>query len=183
MNLLSDLFERIKFWKNSDRIGPDIPYTHWMLHFNKRMRSLCKKKFKHFGDEAEFRPGAYAICCSCISIGNRVVVRPGTMLHGDPDATEAGIIIEDDVLIGSDVHIYVNNHIFSAPDIPIIEQGCVPSRKVVLKKGCWVGAHVIVLPGVTIGQNAVIGAGSVVTKSIPDRVVAAGNPAVVIREL
>ena len=52
-----------------------------------------------------------------------------------------------------------------------------------MKRGCWVGANAIILPGVTIGENAVVGAGSVVTKSIPDKVVAVGNPARIIRHL
>ena len=47
----------------------------------------------------------------------------------------------------------------------------------------WLGGGVIVLPGVTIGNNAVIGAGSVVTKDIPDNVIAAGNPCKVIRRI
>ena len=47
----------------------------------------------------------------------------------------------------------------------------------------WFGGNVTVVPGVTIGSNVVVGAGSVVTKDIPDNVVVAGNPARVIREL
>ena len=47
---------------------------------------------------------------------------------------------------------------------------------------CWIGANSIILPGVTIGNNVVIGAGSVVTKDIPDNVVAVGSPAKIIRE-
>lgn len=47
----------------------------------------------------------------------------------------------------------------------------------------WFGANVTILPGVTLGDNVVVGAGAVVTKSFPDNVVIAGNPAVVIEEL
>ena len=46
----------------------------------------------------------------------------------------------------------------------------------------WIGGGAIILPGVTIGDNVVIGAGSVVTKDIPDNVVAVGNPCRVIRK-
>lgn len=48
-------------------------------------------------------------------------------------------------------------------------------------KNCWLGAGVIVLPGITIGDNVVIGAGSVVTKDLPDNVIAVGNPCHVLR--
>ena len=57
------------------------------------------------------------------------------------------------------------------------------SRPVRIEENVWLGARVIVLPGVTIGAHTVVGAGSVVTKSLPERVVAAGVPARVIRAL
>lgn len=178
-----ELLQRIRFWKSADRIGPDIPYTHWRLHFRSTMVQLCKEKFLSFDETADFRPGAYAICCSKISLGKRVVVRPTSMLFADPREGGAGITIEDDVMMGSGVHLYVNNHRFDSPHIPIIDQGHYVSEPVVLKKGCWLGANVIVLPGVTIGENSVVGAGSLVTRSIPDGVLAAGNPARIIRNL
>lgn len=147
------------------------------------MQVLCKSKFKFFSDSAEFRPGAYAICCSNISVGSRVVIRPGTMLFADPRDEGAGITLEDDVMLGSCVHIYVGNHRFDNPNTSIINQGHYPSEPVILKKGCWVGAAAIILPGVTVGENAVIGAGSVVTKNIPAFTVAVGNPARVIKSI
>ena len=178
-----ELLRRIKYWKNADRIGPDIPYTHWKLYFRSSMLRLCKSKFKSFDDTAEFRPGAYAIACSKISIGKRVVIRPNTVLHANPDDNGAGITIENDVLIGDDVHMYVDKHRFDDTRIPIIDQGDCESEEIVIKKGCWIGSNSVILPGVIIGENSVVGAGSIVTKSIPDRVVAAGNPARILRKL
>lgn len=99
----------------------------------------------------------------------------------DPRQDGAGITIEDDVLIGSAVHIYTQNHRFDDPSLPIIDQGHSPSRPVTLKRGCWVGAAAIVLPGVTIGENAVVGAGSIVTSDIPANAVAVGSPARIVR--
>lgn len=180
--MFREIINRIKFWRNTDRIGPDILGTYWSLFFKSKMLKLCKKKFKYFADTAEFRPGAYAIGCSQISIGNRVVIRPGTMLHGYSATLEDSILIEDDVLVGSGVHIYVENHRFDNPDLPIIDQGHTQAQKVILKTGCWIGANAIILPGVIIGKNAVIGAGSIVTKSIPDFCVAVGNPARVLEK-
>jgi acetyltransferase-like isoleucine patch superfamily enzyme len=180
---LSEIWARIKFWREADRLGPDIPYTHWRLHFKSTMFTLCKRKFKHFSDSAEFRPGAYAVGCSQISLGRRVVIRPGCMLHANAEEKSAAITIENDVMLGPGVHIYIDKHRFIDPNIPIIDQGDHPTESVVLKAGCWVGAGTIILPGVTIGENSVIGAGSVVTRSIPDRVLAAGNPAKVIRRI
>jgi acetyltransferase-like isoleucine patch superfamily enzyme len=179
--LFSELINKIKFSKNIDRIGPDIFWTYWRFFLNTKMTKLCKKKFLHFGHGSEIRPGAYVIGCSQISIGERVVIRPGTMLHGESDSLENTIVIEDDVLIGCGVHIYVENHNFSNPNLLISEQGHSIAKQVVLKKGCWIGANVIILPGVIVGINSVVGAGAVVTKSIPDGVVAVGNPAKVLK--
>jgi acetyltransferase-like isoleucine patch superfamily enzyme len=179
----SELRARWRFWRSADRLGPDIPLTHWKLHFPAAMRRLCEQKFQRFAAGAEFRPGAYAICCSKISLGERVVIRPGSMLFADPREGGAGIEIQDDVMIGSGVHIYVHNHRFDDPGKPIIQQGYYASAPVKLERGCWVGAGCIVLPGVTIGENAVVGAGSVVTRDIPARVVAVGNPAKPVRNI
>ena len=181
--MLKEFRDKLKFWKSTDRMGPDILGTYWRLFFKSTMLKLCSKKFKHFADTADFRPGAYAIGCSQISIGARVVIRPGTMLHGESDSLANTIIIEDDVLIGCGVHVYVENHSFENPDMVIINQGHSKAKQVVLKSGCWIGANAVLLPGITIGRNSVVGAGSIVTKSVPDRVVVAGNPARIIKEM
>ena len=54
-------------------------------------------------------------------------------------------------------------------------------KKIVIKDYAWIGSKSVILPGVTIGENAVVGAGSVVTKDVPDNVVVAGNPARIIK--
>lgn len=181
--MILELLERYRFWTEVDRIGPDIPGTHWRLHLPSLMRKLCKKKFRNFHDTSEFRPGAYAIGCSRIDIGERVVIRPGSMLHADPRDGGAGITIEAGVLLGSGVQIYVDTHQFDDPGSPIIDQGYRASRAVVLRRGCWIGANAVILPGVTVGENSVVGAGAIVTKDVPARAVVAGNPAAVLKTL
>ena len=179
--MLSQLIKKYRFDIKTDRIGPDILFTHWRLYFQNIGHSLCKKKFKKFSDSAQFRPGAYAIGCSKIEIGNRVVVRPGCMLFGESNSLETSILIEDDVMMGSGVHFYINNHKYERLDIPLIDQGYGPEKPIILRKGCWIGANSILLPGVEIGENTVIGAGSIVTKSFPKGVVVAGNPARILK--
>lgn len=181
-----ELAERLKYWQTADRIGPDIPLHHFKLHFKSSMRKLCLKKFNYFGLDAEFRPGAYAVACSRISIGDYVVIRPGTFLFADPTPGGGGIIIEDKVLIGSGVHLYTNNHQFGDANVPIYDQGyptASEDNSVLIRRGCWIGANAIVLPGVEVGENSVVGAGSVVTKTVPAKVVVAGNPARLVRTL
>lgn len=177
MSVVADLPARLAFWRKVDRIGPDIPLTHWRLHFPSSMRRLCRAKFLRFGDGAEFRPGAYAVTCSKIEIGERVVVRPGCMLFAHPEGHDGKIIIEDDVLMGGAVHIYTSNHQFDDRNRPIIDQGHREPRDVVIRRGAWIGANAVLLCGVEVGANAVVGAGSVVTRSVLAGTVAAGNPA------
>ena len=93
-----------------------------------------------------------------------------------------------------DTHIYVGDYTMIGPNVtiataghPILpelrEQGYQYNMPVRIGKNCWLGAGVIVLPGISIGDNSVIGAGSVVTKDIPDNVVAVGNPCRVLRPI
>jgi acetyltransferase-like isoleucine patch superfamily enzyme len=181
--ILFELYSRIKFWNKTDRLGPDIAGTHYKLYFKNAGRKLCKKKFKFFGEGAEFRPGAYAFACSKISIGKNVVIRPNTMFFADNRPDGAEITIEDLVLIGSGVHFYVTNHRFDNTNLSIYHQGHYQSKPIVVKTGAWIGANAIILPGVTIGINSVVGAGSIVTKDVPNFTVAVGNPAKVIKNL
>jgi acetyltransferase-like isoleucine patch superfamily enzyme len=183
---LREIVQRYRFWRDADRIGPDMLSTHWRLYFKSTMQALCSKKFNQFGNGAEFRPGAYAEACSKILIGNNVVIRPGTFLFADPSAGGGGIIIEDDVLIGPGVHFYTNNHDFSDVTRPIIQQGYPPPSEndsIIVRYGAWIGARAIILPGVTIGRNAVVGAGSVVTRDVPEFSVVVGNPARVLKRI
>lgn len=91
-----------------------------------------------------------------------------------------------------DTHIYVGDHTMFGPHVtvataghPILpelrERGYQYNAPVHIGRNCWLGAGVVIVPGVTIGDNVVIGAGSVVTKDIPDNVVAVGNPCRVLR--
>lgn len=178
-SLLRDLAARPWFCFETDRLGPDLLFTHWLLHFPTSMRWLCNHKFRRFGSSAEFRPGAYAFFTGHIEIGERVVIRPGTVIAADSDGD---IVIEDDVLIGMGVHIYADNHRFDDVRRPIIEQGY-EAFDVRLCTGCWIGANATLLPGVTIGRNAVVAAGAVVTDDVESFCVVGGVPARVIKRL
>jgi len=181
-----EFVKRVNFWLLADRLGPDMPLTHMRLHFPSSQRRLCHKKFRHFGTGAEFRPGAYAVTCSKISIGNNVIIRPGVMLFASSIGSGGGIEIHDDVLIGPGVHFYTSYHKFSDPNLPIFAQGydeVLAEDSISVHRGAWIGANVIILRGVEVGENSVVAAGSVVTKSVPPRVVVAGVPAKVVKSI
>jgi acetyltransferase-like isoleucine patch superfamily enzyme len=92
------------------------------------------------------------------------------------------ISIGTDTLIGAYCYIISGNHRIAAPDLPVRMQGY-EGGPITIGRNVWLGAHVIVLPGVTIGANAVVGAGSVVTASIPEAEIWAGAPARRIRSI
>ncbi|MBQ4054978.1 MAG: sugar O-acetyltransferase [Clostridia bacterium] len=91
-----------------------------------------------------------------------------------------------------DTHIYVGDYTMFGPNVTVASAGhpILPELRekayqynssVRIGKNCWIGAGVVIVPGITIGDNVVIGAGSIVTKDIPDNVVAVGNPCRVLR--
>ena len=89
--------------------------------------------------------------------------------------------IGKNVMMGPEVCIYTRNHAFDRTDIPMNQQGSTPEKAVVIEDDVWIGARAIILPGVHIGTGAVIGAGAVVTKDVPDYAVVGGNPARILK--
>ncbi len=90
------------------------------------------------------------------------------------------VVIGDNTLIGPAVQIYTATHPLDAVER---RGGLESARSITIGCDVWIGGGAIICPGVTIGDRSVIGAGSVVTKSIPADVIAAGNPCRVLRSL
>ena len=101
-----------------------------------------------------------------LKLGNKTDIGAFTYINA-----KYGVIIEDEVQVGSHCSIY---------SISTIDN---TSGEVILKTNCKIGSHSTVLPGVTIGKNSIIGAHSLVNTDIPDNVVAYGVPAKVIKTL
>lgn len=93
---------------------------------------------------------------------------------------EACVTIGDDCFIGPNVSIYTACHSTDPVERNTRREWAEP---VTIGDNVWIGGSVTILPGVTIGSNVTIGAGSVVTRDIPDNVVAVGNPCKVIKNL
>lgn len=90
------------------------------------------------------------------------------------------IRIGNDCIVGDSVHFYDQNHRFGKLDRPIREQGYA-TDPICIGNDVWIGARCVILKGVTIGNGAIIGAGSVVTHSIPAYAIAGGIPARVLK--
>lgn len=110
-----------------------------------------------------------------ISIGNHVYINFGAVIL---DCAE--VSIGENTLIGPNLGIYAVNHAIDAEER--INGGCI-GKAVHIGKNVWLGGDVKILAGVVIGDNTVIGAGSVVTKSVPANVIAAGNPCRILRSI
>jgi maltose O-acetyltransferase len=110
-----------------------------------------------------------------IRIGDRV------MINNNPSLTADGatITIGNDVVIGTNLNVETSDG--HSLDPGHRHDGSYPCLPVEIGDRAFLGNNVTVLKGVRIGQNAVIGAGSVVTKDVPDNAIAAGNPCRVIR--
>ena len=176
------MFKTLNFFLFYPKIGPDMYLTHWLLYMKTTRMWFQKKKIYKIGTNSEIRPFVTINGTNSITIGDNVIVPPGTILSAMANDPENGIVLCDNVLLGPNVSIYSATHNFDNIYIPIKEQGY-SSKKVVIKEGAWIGVNSVILPGVTIGKNCVIGANSVVTKDIPDYTVAVGSPAKVVKIL
>lgn len=113
-----------------------------------------------------------------IVIGNNVGISNSALVSMD------SIIIEDDVKIGGNVKIYDNDFHSLKYERRIQNLDTdIAHRPVCIKKGAFIGSHSIVLKGVTIGEKSIVGAGSVVTRDIPNGEIWAGNPAKYIKKI
>ena len=99
-----------------------------------------------------------------VVIGDNCKIRPFVFIP-------TGVTIENNVLIGPNVT-------FTNDKYPKVEGEWI-LLKTKVKSGASLGANCVILPGVTVGKEALVGAGSVVTKNVPDRAIVAGNPAVI----
>lgn len=146
-----------------------------------------------FGAPAEQREAVLATLLG--SIGARVHFEPtfrcefGFNIHIGDDfyanfdcvmLDGGGITIGDNVLFGPRVGIYTSNHSLDPEERAA---GACYAKPVVIGSNVWIGGDVTINQGVTIGDGAIVGSGSVVTRDVPARSIAAGNPARVLREI
>lgn len=136
--------------------------------------SILKQLFADIGENVAIDINFFCEYGKNISIGSDVIINSHCTLVDNEK-----ISIGNKVLIAPNVQIYTAYH-------PILPEERLKDERptyfntcaapVEIKDGAWIGGGTIILPNVTIGRNSVIGAGSVVTRSIPDNCVAVGNP-------
>jgi len=127
------------------------------------------------GADVEIEPPFFCDYGSNVKLGSGVFLNFGCVVL---DCNR--VVIGDRSLLGPGVHIYAAYH---PVDPAARSTGRELAAPVVVGSNGWIGGQAIVCPGVTIGDNTTVGAGSVVVKSLPANVVAAGNPCRVLRSL
>jgi acetyltransferase-like isoleucine patch superfamily enzyme len=112
-----------------------------------------------------------------IRVGRDSLIGEYNVLRG-----QGGITIGDRVYTSPLVQLLAVNHVYSNPNIPMIEQG-ITGEGIVVEDDVWIGAGAILTDGVRVGKGAVIAAGAVVTKDVPAHSVVGGVPAKVIKQI
>lgn len=139
---------------------------------NKLKSYLLKKSGLNIGRNINIRPNSTLI--KNFSIGDNSGVGDNCYMQGF-----GNISIGNNVMMGPEVKIYTTNH-ETKRDKLMINQGNV-TKNVMIKNDVWIGTRAIILPGVTVGEGAVIGAGAIVTKDVPDYAIVGGNPAKILK--
>ena len=155
--------ERI-FIGNNVSLGPGT-FISAMTHYPSSSMAPTKKHIKIQQFDSK------------IVIGNNVTSTSDLQI-----AAQSTITIEDDVMFASNIHLNNALHGFETAEEPYRYQPLTRILPITIKRGSWIGQNVIILPGVTIGELSIIGANSLVSGDIPDRCIAFGNPARVIKK-
>ena len=145
-----------------------------MSTYDEGYRKLLEELVPRIPETSVICPPFYCDHGDGIKLGEHVFVNANcTFLDG------GYITIGAHTLIGPCVQIYTPHHPMDYLERRGSKEYAYP---VAVGEDCWIGGGAIIMPGVTIGNSIVIGAGSVVTKDIPDNVIAYGNPCKVVRE-
>jgi len=183
-----DIFERMKQGELILENDPEYPKLYEALlrgmritdqlnasyHTKEQTRKIISELTGQEIDETTWIvPPFYTDFGQFIRLGKKVFVNSGCIFMD-----RGGITLEDGVFIGPNVNIITENH----AEEPELRHN-VYTKPILIKRNAWIGAAAIILPGVTIGENAIVAAGAVVTKNVPDNMIVGGNPAKVIRKI
>lgn len=146
------------------------PKTRWARSIR---RAICRPIFDSCGQKINVERGARFAMGGGIQLGSGSGIGVNCRIHGPLE-------IGDNVMMGPEVVILTHTHNINRTDIPMGHQG---SRiaKVTIGNDVWIGMRSIIMPGITIGHGAVIGAGAVVTKDVPDYAIVGGVPAKILK--
>jgi maltose O-acetyltransferase len=173
-NIYNDLLPEIVKRRQEAILKTNL-YNSSFAEDKSRREAILATILNKIGRNVHFEPVFRCEFGTNISLGDNFYANYDCLMLDAHD-----IVIGNNVLLGPRVSLFTANHAIDSAER--IEGGCY-ARPIHIEDNVWLGGNVTVLPGVTIGANAIIGAGSVVTRSVPPNVIAAGNPCRVIREI
>ena len=133
--------------------------------------ALIRELFPDMGEGSWILPPLQVNLANRVKIGKRVSIMFNLLC-----LSAGGITIGDDVILSANVSLLSNGHDF-------YDRQIVTCKPIHIERNVWIGAGATILPGVTVGENSIVGACSVVTRSVPANVVVAGSPAKIIRDI
>jgi len=147
------------------------------------IHSLADVQSKSIGEDSKI--WQFCVILSGAIIGKNCNINAHVLIEND-------VIIGDNVTVKSGVQLWdgtrIEDGVFIGPNATFTNDLIPRSKKypesflgITLKQGCSIGANATLLPEITVGVNAMVGAGAVVTKNVPDNAVVTGNPAKIIR--
>lgn len=183
----TDIFERLK---NGETIPSNDPQGYRMREASYNTKALLVK-MNNSADPTEIRSLLSLITDSVIdesvavftpiyiNYGKHTTIGKNVFINFNCTFLDlGGITIDDDVLIAPNVSLLSEGH----PVSPENRHSLIP-KPIHIKRNAWIGAGATILQGVTIGENAIVAAGSVVSKDVPDNTIVGGIPAKVIKTI
>lgn len=183
---ISTIFCKIKLWLNGAKFKSIKSFGVPFIHVSSKGQLVIGNNLTLNNGIRSCESGNNGRCRFKVENGAMLTIGDNVGMSAVTISCQENIIIKDNVTLGVGVHIYDTDFHSLNPKHRsnfISDTNNKKTKQVIIQNNVFVGAHCVILKGVNIGENSVIGAGSIVSKSIPANVIAAGNPCKIVKEL